>query len=52
MNEHDQERYTEVCEELDQAREKIRCLEAEIADLKAELKVRHLELQGFTTHDH
>jgi uncharacterized small protein (DUF1192 family) len=52
MNEYDQERFSEVCEELDAAKERIKCLEAEIADLKAELKVRRLELKGFTTYDH
>jgi hypothetical protein len=52
MNEYDQGRFSEVCEELDAAKARIKCLEAEIADLKAELKVRRLELQGFSNHDH
>jgi hypothetical protein len=32
MNEYDQERFTEMAEELDAAREKIKCLEAELAE--------------------
>jgi prefoldin subunit 5 len=37
MNEYDQERLTEMAEELDAAKERIRCLEAELADVKREL---------------
>lgn len=38
MTEYDQERLSELAEELDRAKETIRCLEGEVKDLKRELR--------------
>jgi hypothetical protein len=36
MNDYDQERFSEVCEELDAAKERIKCLEADVKSLTAQ----------------